>query len=71
MYFLVLLRLNDADYKALNEAVGAPVPTVKVGKMEMVALPVEKDAQIGVVDAKRYNPDGQQWTAGIAVSRFK
>ncbi len=71
VYHLVLLRLNEADGKALDEALGAPAVRVKAGPLQMVALPLEAGAKIGAVDAKYYNAEKQSWTASIAVSRFQ
>lgn len=71
IYYLVLLRLNDADHKALETTVGAPVNRIKVGGIQMVPLPLETNAVIGVVDAKYYNAEKQQWTGSITVSRFR
>lgn len=71
IYYLVLLRLNEADSKALDDALGAPAPKVKVGPMNMVALPLEPGAKIGAVDAKYYNAEQHSWTASMAVSRYQ
>ncbi len=71
VYHLILLRLNEADSKALDEALGEPAPKVKVGPMEMVALPLETGAKIGAVDTKYYAPGERRWTASMAVARFQ
>ena len=70
-YYLILLRLKDDEGKALDDALGEPAPRVKVGPMQMVALPVEAKAKIGAVEAKYYNAEQQSWTASMAVARFK
>ena len=71
LYFLVLLRLNDAERQALGEAAGAPVNPIKVGGMQLVALPLEPNAAIGAVAAVYHNAETQQWTGSITVSRFR
>lgn len=70
-YHLVLLRLNEADGKALDDALGAPATRVKVGPVQFVALPLEPGAKIGAVDAKYYNAEKQSWTASLATSPYR
>ena len=44
---------------------------VKVGKLEFVALPMEKKDKIGVLSKKYYNVSKKRWTSTTKLTRFK
>ena len=69
-WYLVVLKVTDADMQAYTKVLGAAPPTVKVGPFRYLALPLEKDAVPGKVDEKYCSAEGR-WTSTIAVSRFE
>jgi hypothetical protein len=70
-WHLVLLKVTDADVQAYAKVLGASPPTVKAGPFRYLALPLEKDAAPGQVDAKYYSASEGRWTGTIAIQRFE
>ena len=68
---LILIRHSDKEAKALATATGVEPEAARVAGFRFIALPLEAGAKIGSVDEKLYDPSKGQWTATIAVMRFR
>ena len=70
-YHLVVLKVSDADVQAFAKELGAVPPTVRAGPRRYLALPLEKGAAPGSVDAKYYSAEDGRWTATVAIQQVE
>ncbi len=70
-YFLVVVRLDEADTKALGDAVGKPLSPIAVGAVNVIPLPLEANAAIGTIGETYYNAEQGRWTSSVAITSIK
>ncbi len=70
-HHLVVLRLDEAETRALSEAVGTTLSPIAVGAVQVIPLPLEANSALGKVGDALYNAKQGRWTSSVAITRVQ
>jgi hypothetical protein len=70
-YFLIAVPVTEDEGLEWAKDLGRSPTVITMGRLKLLPLQVEREAAIGTIEQRLYDPTASGWTATVAVMRFK